>query len=147
MSKLDSAIEAARKSGDYQLFLQELPYARFTGMRAQLQQEGERSWVCMHLPFQPSLVGNTIVPAFHGGVVGALLESAALMQLIHQRGLPMPKTIDFTVDYLRLARAEDLYAVAEVQRLGRRIANVRMHAYQKSEQDRVALGRGNFLLG
>ena len=44
--------------------------------------------------------------------------------------LPFPKTIDFTVDYLRVARAEELYAVAEVQRIGKRIANVRMRAYQ-----------------
>jgi hypothetical protein len=42
--------------------------------------------------------------------------------------------------------AEDLYAVAELQRLGRRIANVRMRAYQTSRaSEPVALGRGNFL--
>ena len=61
--------------------------------------------------------------------------------------MPFPKTIDFTVDYLRMARAEELYAVAEVQRIGKRIANVRMSAYQQHEDEPVALGRGNFLLG
>jgi acyl-coenzyme A thioesterase PaaI-like protein len=78
-------------------------------------------------------------------VVGAALENAALLQLIHQRGLPFAKTIDFTVDYLRTAHAT-LRAVAEVQRLGRRVANLRMSAYQEGDSEPVALGRGNFLL-
>ncbi|MDB4976942.1 MAG: thioesterase superfamily protein [Myxococcaceae bacterium] len=143
MSKLDQACSAARERGDYDALLQELPYARFTGMRAELVGDLVRA----HLPCQHSLIGNTFVPAFHGGVVGALLESAALLQLLHMRGLPFPKTIDFTIDYLKIARAEDLYAVAEVQRMGRRIANVRMRAYQQRQDEPVALGRGNFLLG
>jgi uncharacterized protein (TIGR00369 family) len=141
--ELHRAILAARESGDYDLLLQVLPYARFVGMRCKL----EGDVVCAHLPFQPSLVGNTRLRAFHGGVVGALLETAALLQLIHQRGLPFAKTIDFTVDYLRLARAEDLWAVADIQRLGKRVANVRMRAFQKEASEPVALGRGNFLLG
>ena len=143
MSVLDAAVQAARESGDYAALLSALPYARYVGMHAEL----EDGVVRLSLPFKPTLVGNTRLPAFHGGVVGALLESAALLQLIHQRGLPFPKTIDFTVDYLRMARAETLFAVAEVQRAGRRIANVRMRAYQSLEREPVALGRGNFLLG
>lgn len=143
MSRLDAAVEAARSSGNYDLLLQALPYGRFTGMRAQL----EGDVVLLELPFQEMLVGNTFLPAFHGGMVGAALETVALLQLIHLRGLPFPKTIDFTVDYLRTARAETLYAVAEVQRLGRRVANVRMRAFQKKhEREATALGRGNFLL-
>ena len=143
MNALDDAVQAARASGDYQLVLDALPYARFTGMRAALEGEIVR----LRLPFHESLLGNTKPPAFHGGVVGALLESAALLQIAHELGSPFPKTIDFTVDYLRIARPEDLFAVAEVQRKGRRITNVRMRAYQQREDEPVALGRGNFLLG
>jgi len=143
MSALAEAVTAARESGEYDRVLAELPYARFTGMRAGL----EAGHVRLRLPFEPPLVGNTRAPAFHGGVVGACLETVALLQLVHQRGLPFAKTIDFTVDYLRLARAEELYAYAEIQRLGRRVANVRMFAYQQRREEPVALGRGNFLLG
>jgi len=146
VSRLDEAVQRARAVGDYDALLDVIPYARFTGMRAALLDPSTRNLVRVHLPYRIELVGNPTVPAFHGGVVGALLESAALLQLVHARGTGFPKTIDFTVDYLRIARAEDLYAVAEVQRAGRRIANVRMKAYQKSEDDPVALGRGNFLL-
>jgi uncharacterized protein (TIGR00369 family) len=142
MSALEDAVKAARERGDYGQLLGELPYCRFIHAEASLVGEVVR----VHLPFQRSLIGNTSLPAFHGGVVGAALEMVALLQLIHQRGLPYPKTIDFTVDYLRTARSESLYAVADVQRLGRRIANVRMRAYQADEQQPVALGRGNFLL-
>jgi uncharacterized protein (TIGR00369 family) len=142
LSALDEAVRAAREGGDYNLLLAQLPYCRFLGAEAALV-AGE---VRVHLPFQPSLLGNTLVSALHGGVVGAALEMAALLQLVHERGLPLPKTIDFTIDYLRLARAESLYAQAEIQRLGRRVANVRMRAYQADEQEPVALGRGHFLL-
>jgi uncharacterized protein (TIGR00369 family) len=139
---IDDAVKLAREGGDYNLLLAALPYCRFVGAQASLV--GER--VRVHLPYQPILLGNTFVDALHGGVVGAALEMSALLQLIHERGLPLPKTIDFTIDYLRLARTESLYAVADVQRLGRRVANVRMRAFQADEQQPVALGRGHFLL-
>lgn len=142
MSRFEAAFAAARATGDYDLLLTELPYARFLGMRAALKGAS----VCLRLPFEPLLVGNIKLSALHGGVVGACLESVAVLQLLHQNGLPLPKTIDFTVDYLRLARGEELRAEAEVQRLGRRVANVRMRAYQETQSEPVALARGNFLL-
>jgi uncharacterized protein (TIGR00369 family) len=143
MSKLAEAIAAARASGNYDLLLAALPYTRWLGARGQLV--GNTVRLC--LPFAQRLVGNPVLPAIHGGVVGACLESAALLQIIQLRAGPsVPKTIDFTVDYLRAARALDLYAEAEVMRLGRRIVNVRMRAFQGSEGEPIALGRGNFLV-
>ena len=142
-SELQAVLTRARTSGDYNQLMDALPYAKFLGMRAELHDTTVR--VC--LPFQDMLVGNVRLPSLHGGVVGAVLESAALLQLIHLQGtLPLPKTIDFTVDYLRAARPETLYAEAEVQRAGRRVANVRMRAFQKDREQPIALGRGNFLL-
>ena len=41
-----------------------------------------------------------------------------------------PKTINITIDYLRSAKGEDLYARAVVHKLGRRIASVRAEAWQ-----------------
>lgn len=142
MSALEALVKAAREQGEYGQLLAALPYGRFLGLDATLQ--GER--VRVHLLFKMELVGNTQAPAIHGGVVGAALETAAMLQLIHVRGLPFPKTIDLSVDYLLVARAEPLYAVAEIQRLGRRIANVHMRAYQSDETKPVAMGRGNFVL-
>jgi len=143
MTDLAAIVADARQSGDYNRLLDAIPYAQFLGMRVQLV-EGR---VRVHLPFQKMLIGNVTLPSIHGGIAGACLETVALLQLIHEQGgLPMPKTIDFTVDYLRAARAEDLFAEAEVQRSGRRVANVRMHAFQKDRAQPIVLGRGNFLL-
>jgi uncharacterized protein (TIGR00369 family) len=143
VSTLTEVLLRVRESGDYNMLLEAMPYARFLGLRAELGEDTVR----VTLPFQPSLVGNPTLPALHGGVVGACLEMAALLQVLHLRaGPPLPKTVDFTVDYLRAARAEPLFAEAEVQRLGRRIVNVRMRAYQADRAQPVALGRGNFLV-
>lgn len=143
MTDLASVAQQARTTGDYNPLLDALPYARFLGLRASLIGQTVR----LHLPFNPSLIGSPVLPALHGGVAGACLESAGLLQIIHERGgPPIPKTIDFTVDYLRAARARDVYAEAEVQRLGRRVANVRMWAFQTDEREPIVTGRGHFLL-
>ena len=149
MIDLKALVKEAREGGDYTLLLSGVPSARFLGMRALLvsANDGAVQRVRIHVPFQDMLVGNAKLPSIHGGVAGACLETAALLQLIHESGEhSFPKTIDFTVDYLRQARAEDLYAEAEVQRSGRRVANVRMRAFQQDASQPVVLGRGNFLL-
>lgn len=142
MSTLATLLEAARASGDYNAVLDALPYARFLGLRAVLDGQTVRAI----LPFQASLVGNPGLPALHGGVVGAVMEMAALLQVLHVLQGPFPKTVDFSVDYLRAARAEPLFAEAELEKRGRRIANVRMRAFQGDRAQPVALGRGNFLV-
>ncbi len=143
MIDLAAIVADARASGDYNRLLDAIPYARFIGMRVSLTEQRVRVYV----PFRPMLIGNAGLPSMHGGIAGACLETAALLQLIHEQGgLPMPKTIDFTVDYLRAARTEDLFAEADVQRAGRRVANVRMRAFQADPSQPIALGRGNFLL-
>lgn len=143
MIDLAAIVAEARASGDYNRLMDAIPYAGFLGLRVLLVEDRVR----IHVPFRPMLIGNSTLPSLHGGVAGACLETAALLQLIHEQGgLPMPKTIDFTIDYLRAARPEDLYAEAEVQRSGRRVANVRMRAFQKDVAQPIALARGNFLL-
>jgi len=140
---LAAIVADARESGDYNRLIDVIPYGVFLGMRVTLIEDRVR----VHVPFVPMLIGNTTLPSVHGGVAGACLETAALLQLIHEQGgLPMPKTIDFTVDYLRAARPEAIYAEAEVQRAGRRVANVRMRAFQSDPTQPIVLGRGNFLL-
>ena len=142
-SALGEVLAQARATQNWDLLLDAIPYARFLGLRAETRGELVR----LHLPFKQSLVGNPRLPALHGGVVGACLEMAALLQILQQRGVSqVPKTVDFTVEYLRAARGEDLFAEADVQRLGRRIVNVRMRAFQTSPEEPIALGRGNFLV-
>ena len=84
--------------------------------------------------------------AIHGGVIGAFLEFAAILELVRQgEGERLPKPIDLTIDYLRSARGVDAFARATITKHGRRVANVRVEAWQQSEE-RLAAAHGHFLL-
>jgi uncharacterized protein (TIGR00369 family) len=123
--------------------LERIPYARFLGLRAELAGD-EMTAV---LPFGEHLIGNPMLPAIHGGVLGAFMELTALAQLsIAQGQLRQPKPIDVTVEYLRSARPLTTYARAEVRKLGRRIANVHVEAWQEARANPVAALRGHFLV-
>ena len=122
--------------------LAETPYMRFLGMTADLAGD-EMTAV---LPFSPHLVGNIMLPALHGGVLGAFLEMTALCQLVVREPLRrQPKTIDVTIEYLRPGRAQTTYARADVRKVGRRIANVHVEAWQDQRASPVAALRGHFL--
>lgn len=123
--------------------LQRAPYFRFLGMRIELAGD-EMTAV---LPFSEHLIGNPMLPALHGGVIGAFLEMTALAQLsIDQPTRRMPKTIDITIEYLRSAGARDTYARAILRKVGRRVANVQVEAWQESRAKPVAGMTGHFLL-
>jgi uncharacterized protein (TIGR00369 family) len=124
-------------------FLAAWPYARFLGMESVLK-DGSLTAV---LPFSAHLVGNPIIPALHGGVVGGFLELAALAELA--ASAPdghAPRTVDITIDYLRPARAATTYARAEVIKRGRRVLNVQVTAWQDNLASPVATLRGHFLM-
>jgi uncharacterized protein (TIGR00369 family) len=123
--------------------LRAIPYFDFLGMTAELAGD-EMTAV---LPFAPHLVGNVMIPALHGGVIGAFLEMTALCQLAVREPLRrQPKTIDVTIEYLRPGRAQTTYARADVRKIGRRIANVHVEAWQDHRAAPVAALRGHFLL-
>ena len=124
-------------------FLQRVPYVRFLGM--QVEMAGDEMTAV--LPFAQQLVGNPMLPALHGGVIGAFLEMTALAQLaLAQPGGRLPKTIDVNIDYLRPARAQPTYARAILRKVGRRVANVQVEAWQESRAKPVAGMTGHFLL-
>ena len=99
------------------------------------------------LPFQDTLVGNPLIPALHGGAVGAFLEVVASASLLVSQPMArLPRPIDVAIDYLRPARAQDVYARAIVARSGRRVANVRVDAWQGRTEAPVATLHGHFLI-
>ncbi|WP_293675976.1 PaaI family thioesterase [uncultured Phenylobacterium sp.] len=124
-------------------FLQRVPYVRYLGMRVELAGD-EMTAV---LPFADHLIGNPVLPALHGGVIGAFLEMTALAQLaLAQPARRVPKTIDITIEYLRPARPQETYARAILRKVGRRVANVQVEAWQDSRSSPVAGMTGHFLL-
>jgi uncharacterized protein (TIGR00369 family) len=121
--------------------LARIPYARFLGLRADLA--GDEMTVI--LPFSEHLIGNVQLPAIHGGVLGALLEITALAQLSLTQGLArQPRPIDVTVEYLRSGRPLDTFARAQIKRLGRRVANVQVEAWQEERARPIASLHGHF---
>ena len=123
--------------------VESLPYARFLGMSVDLDAET----MIAVLPFKPDLVGNMVLPAIHGGVLGAFMEMTALIQLgLREPARRQPRTIDVTVEYLRPGRALTTYARADLRKVGRRIASVHVEAWQDDRSSPVAALRGHFML-
>jgi uncharacterized domain 1 len=120
-----------------------IPYARLLGVA--VDQKGNE--ITLVMPFKDDLVGNVLLPAIHGGAIGALLEFTAVIQLLAETdSTSLPKTIDFSIDYLRSGRPLETYARATISKHGRRVANVRVEAWQEERGRPIASGHGHFLL-
>ena len=138
-----------------------VPYIRFLGIR--FDRRGDE--LTAVLPYQDMLIGNPVLPALHGGVTAAFLEVTAIVTLawtmlwddlesgrldpdaLADGALPrLPKTIDYTVDYLRTGLPRDAYARARVNRSGRRYASVHVEAWQDNRERLFAQGTGHFLM-
>ena len=81
-------------------------------------------------------------------MIGAFLEMTALAQLsVAEPAGRLPKTIDVTIEYLRPGRGGlTSYARADLRKVGRRIANVHVEAWQEDRDKPFAALRGHFLL-
>ena len=138
-----------------------VPYSQFLGI--EFDRRGDELTAIM--PFQDKLIGNPLLPALHGGATAAFLEVTAIIGLswsmlwneietgrlnpddLAQGKLPrLPKTIDFTVDYLRSGLPRDAYARAQVARSGRRYASVHVEAWQDNRARPFAQASGHFLM-
>lgn len=138
-----------------------VPYIQFLGV--EFDRRGDELTAIM--PFEEKLIGNPILPALHGGATAAFLEVTAIIGLswamlwediesgaldaetLTQGNLPrLPKTIDFTVDYLRSGLPRDAYARAQVARSGRRYASVHVEAWQDNRARPFAQATGHFLM-
>jgi len=120
-----------------------IPYAGFLGVEVD-RTNGALECV---LPFRHEIVGNVMLPAIHGGVIGAFLELTAILRLIDESGTDkVPKPINFAIDYLRSAGPTTTRARADIFKLGRRVAVVHVVAWQDDPTRPVAAGNGKFLL-
>jgi len=131
------------RSQDMQAVVDHIPYARFLDL--QIDRKGTE--ITTVLPFKESLIGNTTLPALHGGAVGAFLELTSVIQLLFDTSCEQfPKTVDISIDYLRSGKPVDTYGRAIVTRQGRRVANVRSEIWQEEKSRPIAASHGHFLL-
>lgn len=120
-----------------------IPYARMLGIDVEETSDGME---CV-LPFHADLIGNTRLPAIHGGVIGSFLEMTAILRLVAESGTDnVPRPISFTIDYLRSAGPRATRARGEIFKLGRRISHVRVIAWQDERERPVAAANGKFLM-
>ena len=123
--------------------LARIPYAQFLGLRVELHGD-EMTGV---LPYAEHLIGNPTLPALHGGVIGAFMEATAMLQIsIAESLLRQPRPVDISIDYLRSGRPVDTFARALIKKVGRRIANVQVEAWQEARAAPIAALHGHFLL-
>ncbi len=150
-----------RRDAALKALVEGVPYAAFLGIR--FERHGDE--LTALLPYDDKLIGNPMLPALHGGATAAFLEVASIIELswswlwqdiesgkidpatITRDSLPrLPKTIDFTVDYLRSGLPRDAYARARVNRSGRRYASVHVEAWQDNRARPFAQATGHFLM-
>ncbi len=147
-----------------------IPYAGWLGIS--FDRRGDELTAVM--AYAERNIGNPLLPALHGGAIAAFLETAAVVQLAWARSwedieggrgqsesappassmpvasaaspLRLPKTIDFTVDYLRSGLPRDAFARARIVRSGRRYASVQVEAWQDNRDRLFAQATGHFLM-
>ncbi len=120
-----------------------IPYARNLGITV----DRKGTEITTVLNFSRKLIGNPMLPALHGGVVGGFLETTAMVQVIFEvGGETMPRPVDINIDYLRSGRPVDTYARAVITKRGRRVVNVHAEAWQEEHDRPIATLRGHFLL-
>ncbi|MGB5103991.1 MAG: PaaI family thioesterase [Steroidobacteraceae bacterium] len=141
--KFADTIRAAREADDWSLLVAAIPFAAFLGLRIEVQDYGA---TCV-LPAQGRLVGNPLLPALHGGAIAGFMECAAILYLLrHRDSADLPKTVDFSVDYLRSGKLLDTFAAVQVVKAGALVAHIRVEAWQTDPARPIATGHGNFLL-
>ncbi|PCI50518.1 MAG: thioesterase [Moraxellaceae bacterium] len=135
---------AVREEKNYQKAIELVPYAKLLGISFS---ESEKEGLLFHLPFDQKNIGNTMLPAIHGGVIAGFMENAAVIHLMWaMESVSMPKIIDFNIDYTLSGRPEDTYASCNIVKLGKRIANVQIEAWQSNRDKVIAVARSHFKL-
>ena len=130
-----------REQKDYQKAIELVPYARFLGITFR---EDARE-LLFTLPYNENLIGNTKLPALHGGVLGGFMETAAILHMVWlMDSLTLPKNIDFTIDYILSGRPQDTFAICKVIKQGKNIANVQIEAWQDDRTTPIAIARSHF---
>jgi acyl-coenzyme A thioesterase PaaI-like protein len=99
------------------------------------------------MPFSHRIIGNPVLPAIHGGMTGAFLETAAIVTVMRELGVTAPpKPIGLTINYLRSGRALDSIASASIVKHGRRVVAFEARAWQDDVGKPIATAFGHFML-
>jgi acyl-coenzyme A thioesterase PaaI-like protein len=150
-----------RRDAALHTLVDHVPYIKYLGLT--FDRRGDE--LTGVLSYDDKLIGNPLLPALHGGVTAAFLEVTAIITLswsylwedieggtldfdpgMAPKLSRLPKTVDFSVDYLRSGLPRDAYARARINRAGRRYASVHVEAWQDNRDRLFAQGTGHFVM-
>ena len=100
------------------------------------------------MPFADRVQGR---PGYlHGGAISGLLEMAAIAAIhraLQAQGSDSAiKQVNVTIDFMRGGLSQTTFAVGEVSRLGRTMANVEARAWQDDVSKPIAMGYMHYLI-
>ena len=132
------------RADEVRAFIARTPLAQEMGLRCEVM--GDE--MTMIMPYQEKLIGNFMIKAIHGGAIAAFLEltSQAQVFLVTEHLERPPRPINLTIDYLRQGHAKDLYARAEITKMGRRMCSVRAEAWQDERAKPVTTLMAHFMV-
>ncbi len=143
MSAFSDVVSGAKATGQLASLVDSIPYLKFLGIRIDLV-AGE---LIGKMEYSKHLIGNANLPALHGGTIGALLESTAIVQTIWEMETArLPKIVTITVDFLRSGRPVDTFARGVITKHGRRVVNVGVEAWQEDRARPIARANAHFLV-
>jgi acyl-coenzyme A thioesterase PaaI-like protein len=140
---LQDIVASCHEKSDYSDLIKIIPYAQTIGLEC--QRFGDD--VIFKLPPKATNIGNPILPAIHGGVIGGFMELSASLYLVmfQPEVMKLPKIVDFSIDYLRAGLNRETFVECKLTRKGNRVANVSVNAWQKSRTEPIATARAHFL--
>lgn len=123
-----------------------IPFNRLIGFRLTAA-DREAGSVELALEVKDEHIGNAVRHMVHGGLLAALVDSAAgaavALTLDDVSQAPSVATIDMRVDFLRPARGRAISATAKIMRSGRSVVVVRTDVHDE-DGELVALGSSTF---
>jgi uncharacterized protein (TIGR00369 family) len=110
--------------------------------------EGTSGAPVITMPFADKVQGR---PDFlHGGAISGLLEMAAISAIysaLRAQGSDASiKQVNVTIDFMRGGLGQQTFAIGEVTRLGRTMANVEARAWQDDRDKPIAMAQMHYLI-
>ncbi len=140
---IKSIVQECKDSNNFDVLVNWVPYARTIGMGC--MKAGDE--IIFTLPANEDNIGNPTLPAIHGGVLGGFIEQSAILFVLMIAEQPkFPKVVDLSIDYLSAGHYRDSFAQCRALRVGRRLANIQVSAWQDKKEQPIATARANLLL-
>ena len=102
-------------------------------------------YVKINVPFRKEFIGDALQNLWHGGILASIADTAGGIAAATTTSFPQDKinTIDIRIDYLKGATDQDIFAIAQVVKVGNRIINADMKLFHK-EDDLIAIARASY---